>query len=62
MVFTAVAIPFAARVLVPVVVVFARRRVSVVIAIDRDTDGAVMNVMVVPIWKATLPFAGIVTV
>lgn len=53
---------FAARVLVPVVVVFARRRVSVVIAIDRDTDGAVMNVMVVPIWKATLPFAGIVTV
>jgi hypothetical protein len=58
----AVAIPLAARVLVPVVEVFARRMVSVVIAIERDTDGAVINVIVVPIWKATLEFAGIVTV
>lgn len=60
--FIAVAIPFAAKVLVPVVAVFARRRVSVVIAIERDTDGAVINVIVVPIWKATLEFAGIVAV
>ena len=58
--FIAVATPLAARVLVPVEALFARRKVSVVIAIDRDTDGAVTNVIAVPISKATLEFAGIV--
>lgn len=44
----AVAILFAARVLVPVVALFARRRVSVVIAIDKLTPEPVTKVIVVP--------------
>ena len=52
----------AARVLVPVVELFAKRKVSVVIAIESVTDGAVIKVIVVPTSKDTEEFAGIVTV
>jgi hypothetical protein len=61
-IFTAVAMPRAARVLVPVVVVPARYIVSVVIAIDVETEAADINVIVVPTGNATDPFAGIVIV
>jgi hypothetical protein len=60
---TAVAMPYAARVLVPVVPVPARYMVSVVIAILTVVAlGPAINAMVVPIGNATLELAGIVIV
>jgi multidrug transporter EmrE-like cation transporter len=60
---TAVAMPYAARVLVPVVPVPARYMVSVVIAILTVVAlGPAINAMAVPIGYATLPLAGIVIV
>jgi hypothetical protein len=60
---TAVAIPFAARVLVPVEVPPANLMVSVVIAISTVVAlGPAINVRVVPIGYATEPLAGIVMV
>ena len=60
--FTAVAMPLAARVFgVVVVPVLAKIKVSAQ-PIESDTLAAVINVIVVPIWKATLAFVGIVTV
>jgi hypothetical protein len=60
---TAVAIPYAARVLVPVVPKLARYMVSVVIAISTVVAlGPAMNVMAVPMGYATLLLAGMVMV
>jgi len=60
---TAVAIPYAARVLVPVVPVPAKYMVSVVIAILTVVAlGPAINAMAVPIGNATLELAGIVMV
>ena len=60
---TAVAIPYAANVLVPVVPVPARYMVSVVIAILTVVAlGPAINAMAVPIGYATLPLAGMVIV
>jgi hypothetical protein len=58
-IFSAVAIPLAASVLVPVVVVPASVMVSVVIGIVQLVV-ALTNVRTVPIGKATDPLAGIV--
>jgi hypothetical protein len=55
-------IPFDARVLVPVEAEFARRKVSVVIAIEVETPDPFTTAIVVPIGNATVPFAGIVCV
>ena len=60
-IFSAVAMPFAARARVPVVPAPARVIVSVVMAMLR-TLISFTNVSVVPIGKAMLPFAGIVNV
>ena len=60
---TAVAIPFADKVLVPVDVPPANLKVSVVIAISTVVAlEPAMNVIVVPIGYATVPLAGIVIV
>jgi hypothetical protein len=60
---TAVAIPYAARVLEPVVPVPPRYIVSVAIAIVTVVAlGPAINPMVVPIGYATVPLAGIVIV
>jgi hypothetical protein len=60
---TAVAIPFAANVLVPVDVPPASLNVSVVIAISTVVALApAINVIVVPIGYATEPLAGMVIV
>jgi hypothetical protein len=61
-VFTAVAIPWAARVLEPVVPAPAKYIVSVVIAIVIVAPTPEIKVRVVPTGNATDEFAGIVTV
>jgi hypothetical protein len=59
----AVAIPFAARVLLPVVPAGDKRIVSVVIAIvTTPAPFWLINVTAVPTGKATLEFAGMVKV
>lgn len=62
-IFTAVAIQFARRVLLQVVQAQAKTRVSDVIAIvSVQADVSFTNVIAVPIGKATELFAGIVIV
>ena len=61
-IFTAVADPYCASVLVPVVPADDKYIVSVVIAMLTLVADKFMNVNAVPIGYATLPFAGIVHV
>jgi hypothetical protein len=58
---TAVAIPYGASCLVPVVPDPARYSVSVVIKMFALVVGPEINVIVVPIGKLTLEYVGIVT-
>jgi hypothetical protein len=61
-IFTAVAIPYCANDLLPVVPVPAKYIVSVVIAIVTTCEVMLINVNTVPITYATEEFAGMVNV
>ena len=61
-IFTAVAIPYCARLRDPVDPVPAKYIVSVVIAIVTTCEVMLINVRTVPVAYATEPFAGIVKV
>lgn len=60
--FNAVATPFCANDLVPVVVELAKVSVSELIAIDKACEVSFTNVTVAPTGNAIVPLAGIVKV